>query len=361
MEAACRTALAKGDFGIMERKPVPILSKFAKRFQEAISVRCAAKPYTIAFYESKLARLLEFEPLAGMPIDRIDEALIERYVQHRRAKVAPASVNRELATLRRLLRLAHDWKEIVRVPRIRLLPGERSRDFVLNYALEKKYLEAANQPLSDVAMLMLDTGLRLGEALALKWNDIRLAPASGAKFGFLCIREGKSKNARRNVPLTARTSEMLSRRESLGALVWPKASRQVDGMAEEFPWVFVSHRGGPFSVDTLDKMHAEVRTRLNLSKEFVLHSLRHTMLSRLGEAGADAFTIMRVAGHSTVVVSQRYIHPSPESVERAFERFEALNGRGNEAAKEQETKERKLLSVPTISTTLALAEEVVAE
>jgi hypothetical protein len=45
----------------------------------------------------------------------------------------------------------------------------------------------------------------------------------------------------------------------------------------------------------------------------------------MGEAGADAFTIMRLAGHSTVVVSQRYVHPSPEALERAFERLENLN------------------------------------
>ena len=48
------------------------------------------------------------------------------------------------------------------------------------------------------------------------------------------------------------------------------------------------------------------------------------MLTRLGEPGADAFTIMRIAGHSSVVISQRYVHPSPESLERAFERLEAL-------------------------------------
>jgi site-specific recombinase XerD len=45
----------------------------------------------------------------------------------------------------------------------------------------------------------------------------------------------------------------------------------------------------------------------------------------MGEAGADAFTIMRLAGHSTVVVSQRYVHPSPEALERAFELLENLN------------------------------------
>jgi site-specific recombinase XerD len=49
------------------------------------------------------------------------------------------------------------------------------------------------------------------------------------------------------------------------------------------------------------------------------------MLTRIGEAGADAFTIMKLAGHSSVTVSQRYVHPTPEAVERAFDRLEALN------------------------------------
>jgi integrase len=41
--------------------------------------------------------------------------------------------------------------------------------------------------------------------------------------------------------------------------------------------------------------------------DFVLRSLRHTMLTRLGESGVDAFTIMRITGHSSIVISQRYV------------------------------------------------------
>ena len=62
--------------------------------------------------------------------------------------------------------------------------------------------------------------------------------------------------------------------------------------------------------------------------EFVLHSLRHTYGTRLGEAGADAFTIMRLMGHSSVTVSQRYLHPTPEALERAVEKLEGLNRTG---------------------------------
>ena len=49
------------------------------------------------------------------------------------------------------------------------------------------------------------------------------------------------------------------------------------------------------------------------------------MLTRLGVAGVDAFTIMRVAGHSSVKVSERYVHASAESLERAIEKLEAFN------------------------------------
>ena len=65
---------------------------------------------------------------------------------------------------------------------------------------------------------------------------------------------------------------------------------------------------------------------LRLPKDFVIHCLRHTMLTRLGESGVDAFTIMRIAGHSSISVSQRYVHPGLEDVERAFERLQ-LSGR----------------------------------
>ncbi|MGO8759238.1 MAG: tyrosine-type recombinase/integrase [Terracidiphilus sp.] len=62
--------------------------------------------------------------------------------------------------------------------------------------------------------------------------------------------------------------------------------------------------------------------------DFVLHSLRHTMLTGLGESGVDAFALKRIAGHSSIVVSQRYIQSTPKAVERAFERLELSGGFG---------------------------------
>ena len=72
------------------------------------------------------------------------------------------------------------------------------------------------------------------------------------------------------------------------------------------------------------------------------------MLTRLGESGVDAFTIMRIAGHSSITVSQRYIHPTPEAVERALERLQ-LSGEGPDANAENEPKR---LPPATVSATL---------
>lgn len=301
MEAAFRTRLAREGVGIQERKRSPLFSEFGKRFLEHVEVRHNNKPQTVGFYAAKLSRLLEFPALAAVRLDQVDESLIEKYVIARRAKVSPATVNRELATLRRLLRIAHEWKEIDRVPKIRLLTGERSREFVLSRQSELLYLAVCPQPLHDLALLILETGLRIGEALSLNWADVTLQPLAGARFGYLRVRDGKSKNARRNIPLTDKASSMLrSRWTGTAALV------------------FANRDGRRYLVTSINHLHQKARAALKIPKDFVIHSLRHTMLTRLGKSGVDAFTIMRIAGHSSITVSQRYVHPSPEAVERAF-------------------------------------------
>src|SRR6266446_10263302 len=60
MEAAHKTALAKGEVGIRDRKPAPTLKEFAQRFIDNVQVRCASKPRTVEFYAQQLARLLDF-------------------------------------------------------------------------------------------------------------------------------------------------------------------------------------------------------------------------------------------------------------------------------------------------------------
>jgi site-specific recombinase XerD len=90
-------------------------------------------------------------------------------------------------------------------------------------------------------------------------------------------------------------------------------------------FVFPGRTGKPMLVTPLDHPHAKVRESLKMPADFVAHSLRHTMPSRLGMLGVDTFTIMKIASRNGITISQHYVHPSPESVERAFEKLEVSN------------------------------------
>jgi len=92
--------------------------------------------------------------------------------------------------------------------------------------------------------------------------------------------------------------------------------------------VFANRDGWRYLVTSINHLHQKARSIVGFGRDFVIHSLRHTMLTRLGESGVDAFTIMRIAGHSSITVSQRYVHPSPEAVERAFERLQLSGNQG---------------------------------
>lgn len=319
VEAAHKTRLAEARFDLKPSKgPAPTLKDYAPRFKEHIRVRVESKQ-TISFYEEKLRRLLESRRLAALPLDEIDEDAIDAYVRRRLKQVSLTSVNRELATLRRLLRVAQRTHKLIpTTPTIQLLSGEEGRDFVLSYQMEADYLAIISGTLRDFAVLSLDTGVRAGEGLALKWVDVHLTAAHGATLGHIRIRKGKTRNSARFLSITPRVHAMLKTRREF----FPKAV-----------FVFQSVRKKDAHVTgwSLDHLHAAARTKFKdrygreAPAEFVVHSFRHTFGTRLGEAGADAFTIMRIMGHSSVTVSQKYVHPTPESLERAFERLDKLN------------------------------------
>ena len=98
--------------------------------------------------------------------------------------------------------------------------------------------------------------------------------------------------------------------------------------------VFANEKGKQYLTTSINHLHRDVaasvvdgKRRPIFGADFVLHSPRNTMLTRLGESGVDAFTTMHIAGPSSIVVSQRYVHPTPEALERAFERLQ-LHGDG---------------------------------
>jgi integrase len=117
-----------------------------------------------------------------------------------------------------MLRLAHQWRIIDRIPKIRLLRGERNREFVLSREQERIYLEFCPQLLHDAAVLMLDTGLGPAEALGLQWSDIRP--------DYRQVREGKTRYRARSLSLTSRLRSMLEvrRRDSTSKFVFAGGS-----------------------------------------------------------------------------------------------------------------------------------------
>src|SRR5438445_13283923 len=68
------------------------------------------------------------------------------------------------------------------------------------------------------------------------------------------------------------------------------------------------------------KQHVKA-LKLSGVRDFVLYSLRHTFLTRLGESGCDAWTLARIAGHTSIAISARYVHPSEDAVLIAVDRL----------------------------------------
>ena len=72
--------------------------------------------------------------------------------------------------------------------------------------------------------------------------------------------------------------------------------------------------------ETLRRTHLNTLAKAKI-KHFVLHSIRHTFLTRLGASGCDAWTLAKVAGHSNIRVSAHYVHPQESALEAVLLRL----------------------------------------
>jgi integrase len=329
MEASHRSSLAKGEVGIREKKAIPKLADFiSERFEPWASVSTSAKTW-LDYYRPGVRTILRYKPLANLRLNEITSEKAADFAAWRQsAGLQISSVNSSLQVLRRIMRLAVEWGAIEASPKIKMLPGERHREHVVTFDEEDRYFAAALEPLASVAVILVDTGMRPDECYRLQWDAVNW---NSGRNGTILVTHGKTSAARRVLPLSARVRQILQNR-------WDAEGRPNEG------WVWSAPtRSKHFEKSTLKKQHKKA-LGLSRVRPFVLYSLRHTFLTRLGESGCDAWTLARIAGHSSVAMSARYVHPSEGAVFAALDRLGGHKSGHNRILGQQQDKAKSLLT-----------------
>jgi integrase len=270
-----------------------------------------AAPKTWLWYRFGINSIKNSGTLGSLRLDEIGPELIAEFASERRRDgLQISSVNSCLRALRRVLHLAVEWGALDTSPKMKFLAGEHRRERVVTLKEEALYLGAALPLLREVSLVLFDTGMRPEECHCLRWENINW---DGGKNGVLLIAKGKTKAARRVLPLSSRVRQVLETR-------WRHTGEPCDG------WIWPAEtRDGHINHDSLKLQHKKA-LKLSKVRAFEVYSIRHTFLTRLGESGCDAWTLARIAGHSNIGISQRYVHPSEDVVLNALSR---LGGHGS--------------------------------
>ena len=234
--------------------------------------------------------------LGDPPVGKIDhEAFykVKLYLEARDNK--PATVNRSLEILKTLLRFTKqewDYIKLSRVPRgrMRVISVEEEQLAVKHFKETKRLRGGKNYPdIGDLVVCLVDTGMRLGEMLKLRYEDVN--------FDTNLITIWINKGGRpRSLPMTKRVRQIMLDRQK-------------------------STPDKPFHLNNDQAINAWqwVRKEMGLAhdKEFVLHALRHTCASRLLNKGADIVTIRDWLGHADIATTMIYAHLQPNKLAHA--------------------------------------------
>jgi integrase len=232
---------------------------------------------------------------AGKRLDELHPFLIERYkTQRKEAGFADATVNRELACLKNLFNLAIKWGWVRDNPvrQVKLFRENNARLRWITLEEETALIGHCDQRLKTFLLAAVDTGFRAGELLSLRWQAVNF------QRGNVSVASGYTKNGEpRCNPMTKRLAQALQE--------WKAASK---GSGEGLVFGEWRYRE-PFE---------RARDAAKLGKDVIVHSLRHTYISRLIMAGADVRTVQELAGHKTIGMTMRYAHLAPEHKRRVI-------------------------------------------
>lgn len=220
---------------------------------------------------------------------------------------APATVNRKLAALSKMLRLAHSRGWVPAIPRIERLEEGVGRIRYIAPAEEAKALAwlrwAALTEMADLFTFLTDTGVRVGEAIRLEWRDVDLANRA--------IRVWETKgDLPRSVPLTGRLVTLLLSRQRPDGTVF-----STDHQAIRKDW-----------------QRLRVYMGLVGDAQFVPHCLRHTCASRLVQSGISILVVKDWLGHKTLEMTLRYAHLAPSNLAAARDALDRLQGDAGKVA-----------------------------
>lgn len=143
-----------------------------------------------------------------------------------------------------------------------------------------------------IIVCALQTGMRRGEILNLKWSNIDF------EYDFIELLETKSGKSRK-IPMSSKLMEVLN------------------DVKNNTEYVFInSSTGMPYN--DIKRSFTSLLNKAEI-KEFRFHDFRHTAATRMLEKGADIRTVQEILGHSSVSVTERYIHTNAKNKKSAIE------------------------------------------
>lgn len=245
-------------------------------------------------------------------IEALKQDLLKTPTKHGQ-KRSPATVNRHLSALSKIFSLAEDAELVESNPckRVRKFRLDNQRMRVLSAEEEVKlFLELGkNELVKQIVQIALHTGLRRGEIFDLKWFDVDF------NRGLIQVRISKS-NRKRLVPMNETVRSLLGSLEKTSEFVFPS----------------------PKTNNRLNQIKTSFRKAVNRAglEDFRFHDLRHTAASRMAEAGASPFTLMKILGHSDIRMTSRYTHATDAAIRRAVGNLDAKLGFSDVLATKEE-------------------------